>query len=167
MKSRYIFHLANEEATQLLAGELVNVLSTVFTETRHYPFKMYLHGSLGAGKTTFSRYFIRALGYEKAVKSPTYTLIEPYEFAQFTLFHADLYRLSSPLELYDLGFLEEGGVWLIEWPEKGEGVLPEADLMFYLERKQETLTLTIMPNTSVETAICQSLATLQQQLAHQ
>lgn len=160
MRETSVFHLNNEEATQQLASQFASQLITLLTKAGKRSFKIYLYGSLGAGKTTFSRYFIHALGYEKAVKSPTYTLIEPYEFSQFILLHADLYRLASPLELYDLGLLEEEGVWLIEWPEKGEGVLPEADLSLSLNRKQEHLTLTVTPNTSLGALLSKSLVPL-------
>ncbi len=102
-------------------------------------FKIYLQGNLGAGKTTFSRYFIQGFGITGPVKSPTYTLIEPYEVGAFHILHADLYRLGSPMEIFDLGLLEEPGIWLIEWPEKGEGVLPDADVTLKLNRDVETL----------------------------
>lgn len=111
--------------------------------------KLYLKGNLGAGKTTFSRYFIQAFGVKGAIKSPTYTLIEPYELEDRMILHADLYRLASPIELFDLGLLEEGGVWLIEWPEKGEGVLPAADLLLKLHRESEVLSMQIQSNSAV------------------
>jgi tRNA threonylcarbamoyladenosine biosynthesis protein TsaE len=92
---------------------------------------VYLEGELGAGKTTFARGFLRALGVTQPVRSPTYTLLEPYAAHGRTLLHVDLYRLRDPSELEPLGlrdFARAGHVWLIEWPERAAGQLPAADL---------------------------------------
>jgi tRNA threonylcarbamoyladenosine biosynthesis protein TsaE len=92
---------------------------------------VYLEGDLGAGKTTFARGFLRGLGVTGPVRSPTYTIIEPYSAADLTILHVDLYRLRSAEELETLGLREwarEGCVWLIEWPERGAGRLPLPDL---------------------------------------
>lgn len=131
--------LNNEEETALFARTLAKWIQKQDLKDC----KIYLEGNLGAGKTTFSRYFIQAFGVKGAIKSPTYTLIEPYELEDLTILHADLYRLASPIELFDLGLLEEEGIWLIEWPEKGFGVLPKADLGLKLNREGETLTLNV------------------------
>ena len=92
---------------------------------------IYLNGGLGAGKTTLTRGVMRGFGYEGAVKSPTYTLLEPYQTDQGEVFHFDLYRLKSPEELEFLGFDEifEGpGFKFVEWPEQGAGWLPPANV---------------------------------------
>jgi tRNA threonylcarbamoyladenosine biosynthesis protein TsaE len=97
---------------------------------------IYLDGDLGAGKTTLSRGLVRAFGHSGAVKSPTYTLVEPYELSDKSIYHFDLYRLSQPEELYYLGvedYLQKpAAVCLFEWSMKGRGEIPPADLTLQL-----------------------------------
>jgi tRNA threonylcarbamoyladenosine biosynthesis protein TsaE len=93
---------------------------------------IYLTGDLGAGKTTFARGFLRALGVEEAVRSPTYTLIELHELRKQTVLHIDLYRLRDEAELESLGIRDWAGpgcLWLIEWPERAGKRLPPPDLI--------------------------------------
>ncbi len=112
--------LPDEHATQRLAVDIANSLQGGDLVT--------LSGDLGAGKTTFARALIRYLGGDPAleVPSPTFTLMQIYDLPQFPLVHADLYRLSGPAELDELGFddLPEDAVVLVEWPDRAAGFLP-------------------------------------------
>ena len=123
--------LADAAATEELGARLA---------TLDPPGLITLEGVLGAGKTTLVRGFLRALGHEGSVKSPTYTLVEPYRVAGRDIYHMDLYRLVDPDELEELGVRDyfAAAAWiLVEWPERGEPVLPAPDLCIRLQPEGE------------------------------
>ena len=132
--------LADEAATLAFGERLAKQISS--------PAVIYLRGQLGAGKTTFSRGFLRGRGHLGSVKSPTYTLVEPYEAVLGgPVFHLDLYRLGGGQELAYLGiddYLATRGVLLIEWPERAEHELPAPtiDLTLLPQAAGRTLQLT-------------------------
>ena len=116
---------------------------------------VFLRGELGAGKTTLVRGILRGLGHGGAVKSPTYTLVEPYRLGGRTIYHFDLYRLNDPEELEFLGvrdYLSGSGICLIEWPERGAGVLAEADLEIAIERSPDGRVVRMRAHTPRGTA---------------
>ncbi|ANI52264.1 MULTISPECIES: tRNA (adenosine(37)-N6)-threonylcarbamoyltransferase complex ATPase subunit type 1 TsaE [Pseudomonas] len=122
---------------------------------------IFLEGNLGMGKTTLSRGIIRGLGHVGAVKSPTFTLVEPYEIGDVRAFHFDLYRLVDPEELEFLGirdYFEDDALCLIEWPDKGAGFLPKPDLTITISPQDSGRSLTILSQGSRGEAWCAALA---------
>lgn len=95
-----------------------------------------LHGTLGAGKTTFTRHLLRALGVQGRIKSPSYAVVEPHEAQGLAIHHFDFYRFNDPQEWEDAGFRDlfgAPGLKVVEWPEKAAGLLPVADLQLHLD----------------------------------
>ncbi len=135
-------HIANEKEMMLLGGKIGDKFPKGGM--------VLLNGDLGAGKTTLVRGLLRHLGYEGVVKSPTYTLVEPYQFENRTIYHFDLYRLGDPEELEYIGsrdYWNSDSLCLIEWPEKAQGFLPEADLIINIIYQNDGRIVEIKNNT--------------------
>lgn len=127
--SRHEFKLADIAATERLGTRLARALGNDGAV-------LYLQGELGTGKTTLTRALLQSLGHVGRVRSPTYTLVEPYEIGERRAFHLDLYRLSAPEETEYLGLRDldpARDLILIEWPERGEAGLPPADIVIRLD----------------------------------
>jgi len=121
-------------------GQAMETLGQHLARSAKRPGVIYLKGDLGTGKTTLVRGLLRGCGYHGRVKSPTYTLVEPYPVDHLTVYHLDLYRLGSPEELEWIGIRDlpaEDTLLLIEWPEQGVGMLPPADLVIFLTYRGE------------------------------
>lgn len=136
-------YLADADATDMLGRALA--------ATQPGDAVVHLHGDLGAGKSTLARALLRGLGVEGAIRSPTYTLVERYPLADGReALHLDLYRIADAGELEFLGLDGAGiGLWLIEWPERGAGGLPKADLRVDLDIAGTGRNVSLTPETEM------------------
>ncbi|KIF65659.1 ATPase [Pseudomonas fluorescens] len=151
--SEVTLYLADEQAMSDFGARIARI-----TQGRGL---IFLEGNLGMGKTTLSRGIIRGLGHVGAVKSPTFTLVEPYEIGDIRAFHFDLYRLVDPEELEFLGirdYFEDDALCLIEWPDKGAGFLPKPDLTITISPQDSGRSLKILSQGSRGEAWCAALA---------
>lgn len=151
--SEVTLYLADEEAMTAFGARIAQI-------TNGHGL-IFLEGNLGMGKTTLSRGIIRGLGHVGAVKSPTFTLVEPYEIGEIRAFHFDLYRLVDPEELEFLGirdYFEDDALCLIEWPDKGAGFLPKPDLTITISPQDSGRSLNILSQGSRGESWCAALA---------
>lgn len=126
---------------------------------------VFLQGDLGMGKTTFTRGIMRHFGHQGATKSPTYTLVEPYQFKQQKVHHFDLYRLGHPEELEYLGirdYFDGCAINLVEWPDKGKGFLPTADVVLTIHPLERGRKLTFVAQTNMGDGVLVHLGKVQQ-----
>jgi len=148
MDNNFTLDLADEAATLDFGKVMAKAMQPNLT--------IYLHGDLGAGKTTLVRGLVHSLGYAGKVKSPTYTLVESYEIsnetASFTLYHFDLYRFNDEEEWDAAGFRDyfnAQSVCLIEWPEKAENVLPTPDINVIFTIKSSGRSLNVSAHSAL------------------
>ena len=147
-----VVQLQDEAATNALGGQLAHALQPGLS--------LHLSGELGSGKTTLVRACLRALGYAGRVKSPSYTLVEPYELSSLSLYHFDFYRLKDPREWQDAGFrdyFKDDSVCLVEWPEKAGALLPPPDLEIRLSYAGEGRRAELLSRTKKGGQLLQSI----------
>lgn len=124
---------------------------------------IFLQGTLGMGKTTLTRGILTGYGHKGAVKSPTYTLVEPYELAEYQVYHFDLYRLADPEELEYMGirdYFDEEALCIIEWPDKGAGLLPTPDIELTLTKEGDGRAAQLVAFSAKGAAILSRLRTM-------
>jgi len=144
--TKQTFILIDELATIAMGKQLANIVKTELKQG----IIVFLNGDLGAGKTTLTRGFVQGMGHVGHVKSPTYTLVEPYDLADWQVYHFDLYRLSDPEELEYMGirdYFNRNSCSFIEWPEKGQGMLPAPDMIIDLAYHDEEREISLRAET--------------------
>lgn len=168
---------------QIIDEEAMTRLGKCLADSLYTGSIIYLEGDLGAGKTTLVRGILRSLGHQGVVKSPTFTVVEPYSVEsgainvynttksrnnnRNTIYHFDLYRLIDPEELEYLGirdYLDGNAVALIEWPEKGDGILPPADLSIIISHQRQGRGVDFKPHNDKGTSIVSRLLNLYSKL---
>lgn len=159
------YFLVDEYATIAVGESLAKVVSAQNELDKvQSALIVYLNGDLGAGKTTLTRGFVRGMGHQGNVKSPTYTLVEPYELPPWQVYHFDLYRLADAEELEYMGirdYFAENCCCFIEWPEKGAGILPKADIVIELDYQDEQRTVVLCAASARGEAVLQCYSQLQ------
>ena len=153
MSHNITLRLPNEAATLNLGSRLAQSLQAGTT--------VYLYGDLGAGKTTLVRGLLHAAGHQGKVKSPTYTLVEPYEIANKMFYHFDLYRFNDEEEWEAAGFRDhfnQNTICLVEWPEKAGNLIPYADVEIHLAPDAEGRVVNLKSNTEIGTECLKRLS---------
>lgn len=153
------FYAQAPEDTAQLAEDLASAIQQFLPASA----VMHLVGDLGAGKTTFSRFFIQGLGHQGSVKSPTYTLVEPYELGDVSIYHFDLYRLADSEELEYMGvrdYFQENTISIVEWPEKGGELLANPDLVISILIENEGRRFSIDAKTAKGAKLLQQCKTI-------
>ena len=160
MSQEYQLQAHGEDAMVALGMQFGQVLSATAQGAT-----VFLQGDLGMGKTTFTRGIMRHFGHQGATKSPTYTLVEPYQFKQQKVHHFDLYRLGHPEELEYLGirdYFDGCAINLVEWPDKGKGFLPTADVVLTIHPLERGRKLTFVAQTNMGDGVLVHLGKVQQ-----
>lgn len=145
-------------------------LGAALSSSCHKECIIYLYGELGVGKTTFCRGFLHNLGHIGNVKSPTYSLIEAYQLVNWMVYHFDLYRLEDAEELEFIGirdYFNKKTIYLIEWPDQGKGILPEADITINLVRCGDIRKAEIEPINDTGSSILSNLLLHNRNFAHE
>lgn len=146
--TKQTFILADELATIALGKQLADIVKIELKQG----IIVFLNGDLGAGKTTLTRGFVQGMGHVGNVKSPTYTLVEPYDLKDWQVYHFDLYRLADAEELEYMGirdYFNSNCCSFIEWPEKGQGMLPAPDMIIDLAYHDEQRQVSLQAKTAL------------------
>ena len=156
-------HVENEEQLLAFGQQLAGSLQHYLAQDPNNALVIYLNGELGAGKTTLTRSIVRSFGHTGNVKSPTYTLVEEYHLPPYSLYHFDLYRLADPEELEFMGirdYFRPQTVCLLEWPQRGEGMIPTADILIQIDYAPAGRNLRLEASTQAGQAILEHYTNL-------
>lgn len=148
-----------DEFSMLLFGK--KLAETILVQQSKKAVIVYLNGDLGAGKTTLTRGMLQGIGHQGNVKSPTYTLVEEYNIAGKMIYHFDLYRLADPEALEFIGirdYFNTDCICLIEWSEKGQGILPEADFLVNIDYYDDARNIELVAQTELGENIIQAFS---------
>lgn len=151
MSDSITFYFPTEQQMLQFGQRLAKQMQAYLNRSSQNALIVYLNGELGAGKTTLTRSIVHEFGHIGNVKSPTYTLVEEYQLLPYTIYHFDLYRLSDPEELEFMGirdYFRPQTVCLLEWANRGKGMIPEPDIIIQIDYANEGRYITCLPQTS-------------------